>query len=379
MPRWYQSTGTDAVQRASNALTTAPSAADDDEDGRRSQRDDRRGDQASPSPAQQSHRFVELQVRDQEASARWLEARPPPVIEAGSRKDQQPIRDVEAAGGGPRLGGRPVPFSQPRDRRCVRLLELGRDRRATPSGSRSAARRRATGRRSATHRGPTGRTSASRAGARCCATCRRSAPRRRGGRPRGARRRPARADPDSGCGPPPGSVARAAHRRPSSCPTLTSRGPARRRATAGLASALRRTRSDTTASVDARDEQDREGNSEWHGGRKDTRCAARASKALRRGGDVGDATAARTDEVVWPDRKDGVGQAGGRPQPLVGEQVPVDQDGERSGVAEWRNPADREAGRGARLIPVGAADARRRRPGPGASRRRLDWRRRRGR
>ena len=75
-------------------------------------------------------------------------------------------------------------------------------------------------------------------------------------------------------------------------------------------------------------------------------------------GEVDDGATTRADQVFGPQREHGIRQAGGRPHDLVRLQVAVDDDRGLRRVAERRDAADRESGRGPRLVTVGAPRAR---------------------
>ena len=74
--------------------------------------------------AEEAHRVVERQVRDEVAALRWLEHDAAALVPPGASQQQQPIRHVDPTRDGARLGGRPVALDQAGDGRCVRLLEL---------------------------------------------------------------------------------------------------------------------------------------------------------------------------------------------------------------------------------------------------------------
>ena len=155
----------------------------------------------------------------------------------------------------------------------------------------------------------------------------------------------------------------------SSWPTLTSRGPASRRANAGWAPAMRRRPATRPRRTDA-GERRRVRRASGDGHRQP---AGRSARSTTR-------AAARADEVGRPRAR--------RPRP-AGPRPPTRRScGSRSRstrivvagrVAERRDAADRESGRGARLVAVGASRARRAGGASPACPGRPGWRRRRGR
>ncbi len=228
--------------------------------------------------------------------------------------------------------------------------------------------RAALGRWRATRRGPTARTSGSRACVRCCANGRRSGPRRRGERRRAARPRRSRAGraPDA-----PGHAHRPGRRvidraadRPSPRADRPAGGASRgcasdRRSTTQRAGPERQAdRRPRRAKMTAAAASTRSGGGDRRGRRRARRWRGRGRPA------------------GWRRRR----RAGRRPPTARSWSSRPRSTSTVSGrcVAERRHPTDREAGRGARLVPVRASDgvgADRRRPaGPG----RRDWRRRRG-
>ena len=98
-------------------------------------RDDAERRQAAVAAAEEPHRVVERQVRDEVAALGRLEHDAARLVRSRrASQEQQPIRDVDPARDGARLGRRPVALGQPGDGRCVRLLELRRVVRARPCG-----------------------------------------------------------------------------------------------------------------------------------------------------------------------------------------------------------------------------------------------------